>query len=215
MGPPPFPAKILSREPAARFKLRVGAKVNDARAQEPLGLLADTWFVAIQPLGSKIIQIEQKLPFGVSPQVMQKLPGKKAGVVHVIKADAHRVISDGINREDHHIAFSPDRLALCFGVALEFGGRAGHSEQFRGELKACAIVKHDVQCTTILREPDFNWPGLRHDRLSHLPISVRAFDDKHGRAVSIPTLPQDTPMGRKQNETSLASDPAHFTLQDA
>jgi hypothetical protein len=52
-----FSAKILSKEPAARFKLRVGAKVNDARAQEPLGLLANTWFVAIQPFCSEIIQI--------------------------------------------------------------------------------------------------------------------------------------------------------------
>src|SRR5260370_42476942 len=81
------------------------------------GGLADTWFVAIQALGGKIIQIQLKLSFGVLPQVVQKLPGKDAGVVHVIKANPHRVISDGINRENHHIAFSPDRLALYFGVA--------------------------------------------------------------------------------------------------
>src|SRR5882672_12733775 len=78
-------------------------------------------------------------------------------------------------------------------MALYFGGRAGHSEQFCGEFETCAIVEHNDQCTMVLCEADFNWPGLRHGRLWHPRDSVRSLDDRHVGALSIPRLPRDAP----------------------
>ena len=43
-------------------------------------------------------------------------------------------------------------------MTLDFGGGAGHAEQFRGKAKRLAIIECDVQRAAIFGDPDFYRP---------------------------------------------------------
>jgi hypothetical protein len=79
--------------------------------------------------------------------------------VHIVEPDPHRIIANGIDREDHNVALSANRLALRFGMPLHFGRGAGHAEQFRGKAKRFAIVERDTQRAAIFGDPDFYRPS--------------------------------------------------------
>src|SRR5216683_6209035 len=106
--------------------------------------------VAVETLGLEIVEVILKSPLGVLSEIAQKRPGIDAGGVHVVEAEPHRVIADRIDGENGDVALAADRLALCFGVTLHFGGRAGHPQQLRGKAESLAIVKCDMEGAAVL-----------------------------------------------------------------
>src|SRR6266446_2835239 len=121
--------------------------------------------VAVETLGLEIVEVILKAPLGVLSEIAQKRPGIDAGGVHVVEAEPHRIIADRIDGENGDVALAADRLALCFGVTLHFGGRAGYAQQFRGKAESLSIVKCDMEGAAVLGEPDFKRPrraGVRY-----------------------------------------------------
>lgn len=115
-------------------------------------------FVAVQPLGLKIVEVILKAPLSIDSEIAQKRPGIDAGGVHVVEPEPHRIIADRVDGKNSDVALSANRLALRFGMALHFGGGAGDTKQFGRQAECLAVVKCDMQRTTVLREPDFNRP---------------------------------------------------------
>src|SRR6266853_3009704 len=113
--------------------------------------LAHARSVAVQALGLEIVEVILKTPLGVHTEIVQERPGVDAGRVHIVEPQSHRIIADRINGENRHVALSANRLALRFGMTLHFGGRTGHTKQFRGESESPAIVKCDMQRTPLFR----------------------------------------------------------------
>src|SRR4051794_29720570 len=122
------------------------------------GALAHARPVAIEAFGLEIVKIILKTPLGVHTKIAQKHPVIDAGRFHIVEPEPHRVIADGIDGENGHVALAANRLALCLGMPLHFGRGAGHAKQFRGKTESLAIVKCDMQRSAILGEPDFDRP---------------------------------------------------------
>src|SRR5258705_2581656 len=92
--------------------------------------------VAVETLGLEIVEVILKAPLGVLSELAQKRQGIDAGGVHVVEAEPHRIIADRIDGENGHVALAANRLALRFGMSLQFGGGAGHPQQFRGKAES-------------------------------------------------------------------------------
>jgi hypothetical protein len=116
--------------------------------------------VAVEALGGEIVEIILKPSLGIEAEIAQECPGVDAGGVHVVEAQPHRIIADGIDREDRHVALAAHRLALRLRVTLHFRRGTRDPEQFGGEVKRLAVVKTDMQRAAIPGEPDFDRPGL-------------------------------------------------------
>ena len=122
-------------------------------------VLAHTGLVAVEALGAEIVEIILKPPLGVETEIAQKRPGVDAGGVHVVEPEPDRVIADGIDGEDGHVALAANGLAFRFGMALHFGRRAGDAKQLGGEFERHTVVEVDMQRAAIPGEPDFDRPG--------------------------------------------------------
>ncbi|MGY3469224.1 hypothetical protein ACVW0I_006095 [Bradyrhizobium sp. LM6.11] len=60
-------------------------------------LLTGARLVTIETLRGKIIQIRLEEPPGIAPDLMQECPGKYAGRVHVIEAEAYGIVANRID----------------------------------------------------------------------------------------------------------------------
>src|SRR3981189_713475 len=88
---------------------------DNAQARNPNPALARARFVAVESLGLQIVEVILKAPLGVLSEIAQKRPGIDAGGVHIVEPEPHRIVADGIDGENRHVALAADRLALRFG----------------------------------------------------------------------------------------------------
>src|SRR5215469_11291547 len=90
---------------------------------------------------------------------MQIVPAVKPGVVTVIEADAHRVVADGLQRDDLHILLAGDDLFLAGAMALDFGARRFDAEILGWQDKALAGIVLNGQLGFCSVEPELDRPG--------------------------------------------------------
>src|SRR5256714_2476533 len=145
----------LALPPARRKRLTTPGRAMEATFETAS---AHARPVAIKAFGLEIVEIILKTPLGIHAKIAQKHPGIDAGRVHIVEPEPHRVIADGIDGENCHVALAANRLALCLGMPLHFGRGGGHEKEFRGKAESLAIVKCDMQRSAILGEPDFDRP---------------------------------------------------------
>ena len=67
----------------------------------------------------------------LAPEQREVGPRVEAGVVAVVERDLHRIVADGHEVTDLHVALLADRDALLRRMALHLGGRA-HDAQHLG-----------------------------------------------------------------------------------
>src|SRR3954463_437034 len=119
---------------------------------------AYTGLITVQTLGLEIVKVILKTSLGIGSEISQERPGVDAGGVHIVEPNSHGIVADGIDRQNRHVPFSANRLALRLGVTLDFGGRAGDPKQFRGKAESLAIVECHLQRSAIPDEADFERP---------------------------------------------------------
>ena len=88
------------------------ANLKRSSPHELAGQLTNTRFIACQFLGREIVKIALKPLFGVAAEIVKESPRVDAGIVHVIKADTHCIVSDRIQVKNEDVAFAANGFTL-------------------------------------------------------------------------------------------------------
>lgn len=95
--------------------------------------LTDARLVPIQMFGRQVVEIVLKATVGIQAKVAQKRPGIDTRTVHVVETDPHRIVSNGVDRQNGNIALAADGLPLCLGMALHLCRGTGDPKKFGGQ----------------------------------------------------------------------------------
>src|SRR5262249_28878248 len=108
-------------------------------------------------------RLEVGIPQFLSPlaQLVEVRPGINTGIVKVVEYDAHRVVADRLQVDDSDLSPTRDQLLLAGTMALDFGRRALHAEEFRRKAKRHAIVEVNLENFLCLPQTNFRWPMTR------------------------------------------------------
>jgi len=105
--------------------------------------LTDAGLVPVQMLGREVIEIVLKAAVRIQAKIMQECPGIDPGAVHVVETDPYRVVSNGIDGKNGHMALAADSLPLCFRVTLHFCRRTGDPKQLSGQDMTAPVIERD------------------------------------------------------------------------
>lgn len=78
-------------------------------------------------------------------EIMEILPRVDAGIMHVVEANSHGIVADGVNLHDRDRLLASDSLALVRAVSLDFRAGAADAEIFRPKCKGLSVIKRNGQ----------------------------------------------------------------------
>lgn len=131
-----FPTRIVENRPAYDFRIRRRC-IAQKRLRGQARARSATPFSGRIANGRPVRrdrgpwQLDHPSKTGIAfPCLLRSHTGmttKRSRIVHVIEAEAYPIVADGIDRQNPDTALASDRLALRFGMTLDFSGWTHHA----------------------------------------------------------------------------------------
>src|SRR5215469_4500956 len=113
-------------------------------------------------------EVARPLLGALTPELVQVLPGVKAGVVAVIENQFYRVLPHRLDGSDADVLLAEDQHLLAGPVPFDFGGGRVHAQVFEGQLEMAAVREGHLEHARGTAQSN-----LGRDELGHrLPTSI-------------------------------------------